>query len=128
MHFRHALLALLIATPAPASTTIHHWIDEHGQTHYSDRPQQDATGSARRLPADRRQSPAGLRAGERKTLKDIERRRKQTRKSAERRRDKFRQARKAHRETCEEHRQRQRLGRRHVDGKAISRFLRKHCW
>ncbi|MDX1696642.1 MAG: DUF4124 domain-containing protein [Thiohalobacterales bacterium] len=108
--------------------TAYRWTDADGQTHFGDRPPvgQAATGIDL-PPADGLKSP-GLRPGERATLQAIERRRQARRAEAEAQRGEQRRRRDAELETCRRQRQQLRLGRRHVDGKKISKYLRRHCW
>ena len=103
---------------------IHRWTDANGQTHFSDTPR----GTLPQLPAKQLTEGTGLRAGERTALRDIERRRQQRYRQAETGRRKIRHQRENRQQTCREQRELQRRGRRHVDGKAVSRYLRIHCW
>jgi len=117
-------VACLVTCSEVRTGGIYRWTDADGQTHYSDTPR----GTLSRLPAKQLPEGTGLRAGERTALRDIERRRQQRHRQAETGRRKIRHQRENRQQACREQRELQRRGRRHVDGKAVSRYLRIHCW
>ena len=124
-----ALLLCLTATGTNSqAATVYRWTDSDGQTHFSDTaPIHPFEAVIETLP-DRAGKPAGLRPGERAAVRDIEQRRQQHHRTAERARQLQRRQRAADEEVCRQHREQQRRGRRHADGKALSRFLRRNCW
>ncbi|MGB5261059.1 MAG: DUF4124 domain-containing protein [Gammaproteobacteria bacterium] len=121
-------LCLALIKPAAQATTIYRWTDAEGHAHYSDRPPRSQTDTLITTGPDSTRTPAGLRPGERATLRAIEQRRQGQRKSAEAARREQRQGRDRHEQTCREHREQLRRGRRHVDGKTLAKYLRAHCW
>ncbi|MGB5339789.1 MAG: DUF4124 domain-containing protein [Gammaproteobacteria bacterium] len=124
-----ALLLCLTATSLDSqAATIYRWTDSGGQTHFSDTaPIHPFEAAIETLP-DRAGKPAGLRPGERAAVRDIEQRRQQRHRTAERARQLQRRQRAADAQDCRQHREQQRRGRRHADGKALSKFLRRNCW
>ena len=122
---RAALWLVLVVTAGNARAGgIYRWTDANGQTHFSD----TARDALTQLPASQASNGTGLRAGERTALRDIERRRQLRHRQAEKGRRTVRDQRENREQACRERRELQRRGRRHVDGKAVSRYLRIHCW
>jgi hypothetical protein len=108
--------------------TVYRWTDTLGRTHFSDIPPVSQASTDIELPPADSRPPAGLRPGERTTLNAIEQRRQARHQSAEAARREQRQIRDRHEQNCREHREQQRHGRRHSDGKTLSKFLRANCW
>ena len=113
---------------AGQADTVYRWTDAQGHTHFGDRAPASQASTGIELPPADPEPPAGLRPGELSTLRGIERRQRARHAQAEAARREQRRQRDADLETCRAQRARLRLGRRHVDSKAISKYLRKHCW
>ncbi|MBT8116901.1 MAG: DUF4124 domain-containing protein [Gammaproteobacteria bacterium] len=116
------------SVPVGQADTVYRWTDTLGRTHFGDSPPDSQASTDIELPSAEPISPAGLRPGERATLKAIEQRRQARHRSAEAGRREQRRIRDRHERTCREHREQLRRGRRHGDGKTLSKFLRTHCW
>jgi len=108
--------------------TVHRWTDAQGQTHFSDTEPASQASTTIELPPASQRTPTGLRRGEQVTLHAIERRRQDQHKAAEAARRDQRRLRDARRKACRDKREQLRRGRRHVDSKAVSKYLREHCW
>ena len=119
---------LLAMTAWLQAAPVYRWTDAQGQIHYSDRPQPSSVDTAIATSMKPARTPAGLRSGERATLHAIEQRRQARHRQVETARREQRQARARHRQACRERRAQLRLGRRHGDGKALSKYLRANCW
>jgi hypothetical protein len=107
---------------------VHRWTDAQGQTHFSDAEPVDQASTTIELPPAAPRTPTGLRPGEQVTLHTIEQRRQDRHKAAEATRRDQRRLRDARRKACRDKREQLRRGRRHVDSKAVSKYLREHCW
>ena len=118
-------------TPGSAAgqdNLIYQWTDSSGSTHYGDLPPDQAASIPIELPNNATGKAQGLRTGERALLRTIEQRQLKQRKHAQASHRKQRRLRSARTQLCQEKREQQRLGRHHGDGKAISKYLREHCW
>ena len=123
-----AALLLWLAAGHCAAATVYRWTDADGRVHFSDsEPSHPFEVAIETLP-DPADKPAGLRPGERAAVRAIEQRRQQRQRTAERARQLQRRQRAADEEACRQRREQQRRGRRHVDGKALSKYLRRNCW
>ncbi len=121
-------LCLLALQTGPQAAPIYHWTDAEGQVHFSDLPPAGHTATAVTRHIMDSAASQTLRPGELATLSHIEQRQRARQQRVAASRRKHRQAREAHERSCRERREQLRRGRRHVDGKALSKYLRAHCW
>ena len=125
---RATALLLYLAVTHSTAATVYRWTDHDGRVHFSDSEPSHPFETAIETLPDRADKPVGLRSGERAAVRKIEQRRQQRQRTAERARQLQRRQRAADEEVCRQHREQQRRGRRHVDGKALSKYLRRNCW
>lgn len=129
---RNAIFALCLWTlglaPAGQAGTVYRWIDEQGDTHFSDSEPDKRASTAIELQPTTPQSSTGLRPGERATLHSIEKRQQSRHQTATRARHEQRRKREARRRICSDNREQLRRGHRHVDSKAVLKYQREHCW
>jgi hypothetical protein len=123
-----ACLCLAALAPAGQAGTVYQWTDAEGHTHFSDAAPDNRASLAIDLPATPPRPSNGLRPGERATLLRIEKRQQSRHKSAVTARRKLWQERESERRACDDKREQLRRGRRYVDSKALSKYLREHCW